>query len=72
MFFIQGPGSFALEEQCSQQRPDLTDTTAMKIETNRLKIVRAVIKISRSGVGKYGGVTAFELQKDTGIDLSNP
>lgn len=44
----------------------------MKVETNRLKTARPVINIRGFGVRKCGGVTVFELQKDTGMDLPNP
>lgn len=71
-FFIRLKYFFALKQQCSQQRPDLTHGTAMKINTNRLRTVRPIINMGRSGVGKYGKVTIFELQKFIGMDLSNP
>jgi len=63
--FVQGPGfvlNSSKEQQHSQQRSDLMYKTGMKSETNRLKTVRQIINLSRSGVGKYGAVTVFELQ----------
>lgn len=58
MFCTQARGFQDLEQESSQERPDFSYTTVMKIDTSRLKTVRPVLNFSKSG--KYGGVTVFD------------